>query len=143
MLIISPRICILVVMFWRQKLLTLALLGTLLAISWKYFTLKPVQYEALFPNSKLSCEQVIAQGYIVYLALSYTLEQHSMTIHRDITPHVERILNFHEDKVVYVGQAIDDDLLTAIQADPNVESVYHSPKIFTDGGNGGRRNTFS
>jgi len=68
-------------------------------------------------------ENFIPGEYFVHLSPDHSLEQHSATIHRDITPYAKDTRRFHKAKNVYYGRGIDDELLSAIRADPKVEKI--------------------
>jgi len=69
---------------------------------------------------------------MIFLAPGHSLQAHSEAIHRNITPHVYTTFDklYGDDKVVYLGASIDDELLAAIRSDPKVELVEYDTKAF-------------
>ena len=75
-------------------------------------------------------------SYIIHLTPYHSLRQHSVAIsnavHSDINPHVDNIFDFIRDKVVYVGKAIDEELLAAVRSDEEFEHVSCNLKVRPD-----------
>lgn len=77
---------------------------------------------------QLALENYIPGEYFVYLAPGHSLEEHSAAIHRDITPYVGNS-SFFKKKNAYYGRGIDDELLSAIRADPKVDQVRRNQRL--------------
>lgn len=126
---------------WQTMLASLGLISMFLTLYgastsaiWKSSTTK---HQAPFQNKYDPLERHIPEEYGIYLAQGYSVEQHSATVQHDITPHIRTIFGFNEDKLVYWGQRIDEELLSVIRADPNVELVDGNPRVDLSDDRGG------
>lgn len=74
-------------------------------------------------NSDLAPDNRVKDSYVIYLRPGHSLDDHAKAIKHDLKPHIDHVYSFIEEKVVYVGIAIDKDLLAAIRGDAKVEKV--------------------
>lgn len=67
----------------------------------------------------------LPESYTVSLAANYSLEEHSETIHHNMTPHIVGFSHFpkHKDQIKYIAEGVNDELLSAIRSDHKVELV--------------------
>ncbi|CAF3457601.1 unnamed protein product [Fusarium graminearum] len=115
----------------RNIILMLTALGVVVTVSARiatkddYTNLPEPIMTRLAPlvNSDLAPDNRVKDSYVIYLRPGHSLDDHAKAIKHDLKQHIDHVYSFIEDKVVYVGMAIDKDLLAAIRGDPKVEKV--------------------
>lgn len=78
-------------------------------------------------------EEIYSEAYTVYLFPGHSLQQHFEAIYEDLKPYNLGVLDaIYLDKVVYVVQKVNDEMLAAIRSDPGVEFVDYDYMAYAD-----------
>jgi hypothetical protein len=97
---------------------------------------KETKYLAPFSNplAPLSSDIPVVSGqYMIYLSPGHTLAAHSEAVRLNITPYIFSTFDdLYQDKVVYLGSRIGEELLEKIRADPGVELVEYDTEAWPD-----------